>query len=158
MKFDCSFNPDAHKHIAIHKVIKTARKDLFIHLGWMKNLKSLILLGEGEDKILLYEFLYWLTDKQKEFSNALERLWYTDSFIKYDMPEMAELYGPHVKSLVLFADEDDESELKEYSELKEERYKQLEHVAGIIIQPFKHLSNLKYISGQCRVNDGVIYS
>jgi len=149
MQFDYTIKPNAQKPIAIQEAFKIARENLLPHLGWMKNLKSLI-LPRNEEEHFLYEFLVWLIEERKGSSNnALERLWYTDSYIKYDMPEMVELYGPNVKSLVL----------KEYdeSELKEERYHQLEHVTGIIIQPFHHLPNLKYLSGQCRVNDRVIY-
>ncbi len=149
MQFYCTINFDAQKPIPIQEAFEISRENLLPHLSWMKNLRSLILVGDGEEHFL-YEFLDWLIEERKGSSNALERLWYTDSDIKTEMPEIVELYGPHVKSLV-FQEYDE-------SELKEERYQQLEHVAGIKIRPFHHLPNLKYISGQCRINDRVIDS
>ncbi len=135
-----SNNPEVHKTLEAEQLEKIARKELFPRLRWMGKLKSLALLGKKDYFDL---FLHWFYEERVGSPNVLERMWYIDGKMLYDL--IVEFYGPHVKSFIFAGYEDN-------YDLKEKKFEQLEHVGGIIFREFNYLRNLKYVSGVCRNN------
>lgn len=130
-----------------------ARAELLPHLGWMKTLKSLVILrgdspsGYYQDDYFIHEFLFWLKEvKGGSFIN-LERFWIEEDDLIFQF-EDGYMTGPLVKSFVL------PQEAFSYGYplvLDDARYQQLEHLSNIIFSPLEQLSDLKYIRGKCEL-------
>ncbi len=126
---------------------------LLPHLGWMRQLKSLVILRSNspprclQDQIMS-NLLFWLLEEQDEPVHSLQRFWINDDDLLTEYNEDL-MTGPSVKSLTL-----NETEGLQF-ELLDERYRHLEHVAGLHFQGFDHLPDLKYFRGMCAFDDEV---
>ncbi len=118
-------------------------------LGWMKNLKSLVILRNGfktyssptRGIVFVRRLLDWLLPQLQ----YLERLWVTEDYEDYDLssPFLKSIfYEQYVFYLPNMADD----------VLKGERYVNLEHIGGGNIN-LNHLvglyPDLKYVAGYC---------
>lgn len=130
-----------------------ARTELLPHLGWMKTLKSLVILRGNsfyyQEDFFIQEFLFWLKEVQGGSLINLERFWIEEYYLIIQL-EDDYMKGPLVKSFVLPEEAfwDGSPQV-----LDHERFKQLEHLANSIFFPLEQLSNLKYIRGKCELGD-----
>ena len=117
--------------------------EFFPLLTWMTNLKSLAILRS--DNPLMHQDLFvsrlieWLVNNSPD---SLECLWLTEGYLNEQFRE-DDLWGQFVKSVVLSQDS-----RKNYK-LNDERYRHLEHLAGVVFRELDHLPQLKYIRGEC---------
>ncbi len=93
---------------------------------------------------------------------GLERLWITDERIIESITNDGDVIGHYakcVKSLVFKErlNHDWVTWNGTYNDiLREERFRRIEHVAGITFHRLDYLPNVKYITGHCQINDLVL--
>lgn len=133
------------------KAIEKAQSELFPHLGWMKQLRSLIILlrkpYEYDDFIAA--FFNWF--KEGPSPDSLERLWITSECLGASQimtcPSVKSLFVPthqewwhHTRSLRTLP-----------AELGHQNYRHIEHLSYVDFEnTLNCLSNLKYIRGDCK--------
>ncbi len=133
----------------LNRILVNAQARLFPHLRWMRNLKRLIILRRDDSTefyhpqdAFMSELLFWLLEDQERPVHSLERFWINDNLLLEDYYENI-MIGPSVKSLALI-----ETEGLVF-ELNAERFRHLEHVAGLVVRRLDHLPDLKYFRGEC---------
>lgn len=118
--------------------------EIFTLLGWMKNLKSLVILRRcGYNFVnkgihFFKRLLDWLLPQLL----SLERLWVNETYNDFSSSP------PFLKSLI--------SAYSPYANLiglKDKRFASLEHVAEVLFSSLGLHPNLKYVQGYCGMED-----
>ena len=134
------------------KLLDEMVAELFPHLIWMKNLRSLAILNSilSRDRSIIMRFpiITWLLALLLPGHNSLERLWVTESvdYLHY-LTRNIDDGGPcrlHPLKFLSFC----KMFLYQYElDLTGERFSNLEHVGEVPFHHFHHLHSLKHVQG-----------
>ena len=145
------------RNVSDERQIDMALQKLKPKFGWMKGMKSLAIQTKDSSEIcysyhdcMIRKLLLFLMEIQKE-SRSLERLLINKYVIQVsNFQDFLDwfLTGPSVKSFVL--PRSDFWEDNPLTVLDHERFRKLEQLANITFSHrLEHLSELKYVHGEC---------
>lgn len=151
---------------AKNKLYEIAFNKISPQLCWVKAIKSLVLYSAKEDGFI-GRLLFWLMNEQSGRDESgkdgvLERLWITDQYavekISNGVIDTFSHYSKCVKSHVFNSNNDlNWNETSNAIQvLRDERFRHIEHVAGISFHRLDFLPDVKYITGHCEINDLVL--
>ena len=122
-------------------------KKLKPRFGWMKTLKSLVILGDNSvNDRFTQEFLDWVKEMQGGRFD-LERLWITEeathiTFWGFSLIDQLKMRSS-VKSILMCYD----YWMDSFNDLGHESFRKLEHLADVEFDRFEHQTELKYLRG-----------
>lgn len=153
---DFSIDPEEY-HTEIIREKAELLEELKPYFGWMKALKSLVILG-GPSDVTQDNFIKDFILNDWVVIESLERLWVTP-FVDNEVVRRCGPIGSMtntVKSAM-----SDTNLWESLSDPDNQRFRQLEHLANVyfyqVDRGLDHLPNLKYISGECNYDAKVQY-
>ncbi len=148
---------------ANNRVLEHIRRIYEPKLGWLKNLRSLVIIPHPQgdpignapgdynpERSFIMEFLDLLFSSEDLYPHSLERLWIPAEYSSSRLLTIDHLPAPCVKSLSLWEEDD------VHTELHNPKFNYMEHLGDVdFSDSLEHMKNLEYVDGLC-VNDEVI--